>query len=330
MSFTFSGSHPHSRPRRLRQSEFIRKLVSETSLAPHNLIWPIFLVEGDKQTPIPTMPDIVRYPLKDLPAVAEKAIALGIPALALFPLTPSEKRDATGSEALNENNLVCSAIKILKKAAPELGLVCDVALDPYTNHGHDGLLRDGIILNDETVALLARQALLQAQMGCDVLAPSDMMDGRIGAIRETLDQNQQQDKIILSYAVKYASAFYSPFRDAVGAGGVLQGDKKTYQMDFANSTEALREVALDIQQGADIIMVKPAHFYADIIYRLRQEFPVPLFAYQVSGEYAMIAAGATQSGIDLDKAMLESLIALRRAGADSILTYFAPKMAALL
>ncbi len=330
MSFSFHAKHPTTRPRRLRASPFIRALVAETSLSAQNLIWPIFLVEGDERVPVASMPSIVRYPIKDMAYIAETAARLKLPAVALFPLTPPEKRDETGSEAFNRDNLVCRGIAALKEANPALGVICDVALDPYTSHGHDGLLKDNVILNDETVECLTQQALVQVAAGCDVIAPSDMMDGRIGAIRHALDTNGFADRIILSYAVKYASALYAPFRDAVGSQNVLKGDKKTYQMDYANSDEALRETALDIEQGADIIMVKPAHFYADIIYRVKKQFAMPVFAYQVSGEYAMIANSASSDPKELEKIAIESLVALRRAGADSILTYFAPHIAPLL
>lgn len=326
----FTATHPSTRPRRLRGSAFIRSSVAETSLQPSDLILPIFLTEGDEPTIIPSMPNIMRQPIAALGGIAKETLKLGIPAIAVFPFTETAKRDETGSEALNNDNLVCRAIGELKNAASELGVICDVALDPYTSHGHDGLLKEGEILNDESVEILAKQAIVQAKAGCDVLAPSDMMDGRIGAIRKALDESGFQNKIILSYAVKYASAFYGPFRDAVGAANVLQGDKKTYQMDYANSDEALREVALDIQQGADIVMVKPAGFYGDIIYRIKDTFKVPVFAYQVSGEYAMIVEGAKSCGIKLEDAVLESTFALRRAGASSILTYFATDIAKLL
>ncbi len=329
-NYSFSGRHPLTRPRRLRQNVWIRRLVEETKLSVDDLIWPIFLTDAPNPEPIALMQDVARLPIAEAAKAAVHAAELGIPAVALFPYTPPDKRDEQGSEALNPDNLVCRAIREIKKAAPDLGVICDVALDPYTSHGHDGILRDGKILNDESVALLVKQALVQADAGCDMIAPSDMMDGRIGAIRAALDKAGQQDVMILSYAVKYASALYGPFRDAVGAAGVLQGDKKTYQMAIANSDEALRETALDIQQGTDIVMVKPGLFYLDIIARVKAAFSVPVFAYQVSGEYMMIAAAATADALDRDAAILESLIAFRRAGADAILTYFAPEAAKLL
>ncbi len=329
-NYSFSGRHPSTRPRRLRQSAWVRRLVDEARLSVDDLIWPIFLTEGPDPEPIASMKGVERLPISKVAQAAEQAARLGIPAVAPFPHTAIDKRDEQGSEALNPDNLVCRAIRELKRAAPDLGIICDVALDPYTSHGHDGIVRDGKILNDESVALLVQQALVEAEAGCDMLAPSDMMDGRIGAIRAALDRAGHQDKMILSYAAKYASALYGPFRDAVGAGGVLQGDKKTYQLSIANSDEALRETALDIQQGADIVMVKPGLFYLDIIARVKASFGVPVFAYQVSGEYMMITAGAEQGDMNRDAAILESLIALRRAGADAICTYFAPEAAKLL
>ena len=329
-NYSFSGRHPTTRPRRLRQAAWVRRLVDEARLSVDDLIWPIFLTQSREAEPIAAMKGVERQPISQVARAAEQAHNLGIPAVALFPYTPPDLRDAQGSEALNPDNLCCRAIREIKRATPDLGVICDVALDPYTSHGHDGILRDGKILNDESVALLVKQALVQAEAGCDVIAPSDMMDGRIGAIRAALDENGMQDKMILSYAVKYASALYGPFRDAVGAAGVLQGDKKTYQMSIANSDEALRETALDIQQGADIVMVKPGLFYLDIVARVKNAFKVPVFAYQVSGEYVMIAASAELGAIEREAAILESLIAFRRAGADGILTYFALEAAKLL
>ena len=258
---------------------------------------------------------------------AERAAKLTIPCIALFPYTNPGLRDDTGSEALNPDNLICRAIRAIKKEVPEVGILCDVALDPFTSHGHDGLLRDGIILNDETVALLVKQAVVQAEAGCDIIAPSDMMDGRIGAIRKALDAANFTDVSIMSYAAKYASAFYGPFRDAVGSSKTLTGDKRTYQMDPANTDEALREVALDIQEGADMIMVKPGLPYLDIVQRVKDTFSMPTFAYQVSGEYAMIMAAAQNGWVDGERAMMESLVAFKRAGCDGVLTYFAPRVA---
>jgi porphobilinogen synthase len=276
------------------------------------------------------MPDVVRVTLEGLAAYVEPVAKLGIPAIALFPVTPPDRKDAEGTEATNPRNLICSAARILKKEFPEIGLVGDVALDPYTNHGHDGVIREGYVANDESVAVLARQALVQAESGIDVIAPSDMMDGRVGAIREALDQAGLIHTRIMSYAAKYASAFYGPFRDALGSAGTLKGDKKTYQMDPANSDEALREVAMDIAEGADMIMVKPGLPYLDIIRRVRERFEMPTFAYQVSGEYAMIMAAARNGWLDEERAMMESLLAFKRAGCNGVLTYFAPAAAKLL
>jgi porphobilinogen synthase len=273
------------------------------------------------------MPGIDRLPIAAVVRPAERAATLTIPCLALLPYTDPEQRDEAGSEALNPDNLVCRAIRAIKQEVPEVGVLCDVALDPYTSHGHDGLLRDGVILNDETVAVLVKQALVQAQAGCDIIAPSDMMDGRIGAIRKGLDAAGFQDVQIMSYAAKYASAFYGPFRDAVGSSSTLTGDKRTYQMDPGNSDEALREVELDIAEGADMVMVKPGLPYLDILARIKDAFGMPTFAYQVSGEYAMLMAAAQNGWLDGDKAMLESLMAFKRAGANGVLTYFAPRVA---
>ena len=317
--------------RRNRKADWTRRLVRENQLTVDDLIWPIFITEGEEVTEdIATMPGVQRHSVDRAVIEAREAAALGIPALALFPNTPTHLRDETGSEALNPENLICRAIRAIKTAVPGIGIITDVALDPYTSHGHDGLLDQGRIVNDETVALLTRQALLQAEAGADVIAPSDMMDGRVGAIREALDAAGFQDVSIMAYAAKYASAFYGPFRDAVGSSGTLQGDKKTYQMDPANSAEALREVELDLAEGADMVMVKPGLPYLDIICRVKDHFAVPTFAYQVSGEYAMIMAAAERGMVDGEKAMLETLLAFKRAGADGILTYFAPRVARLL
>ena len=320
------------RPRRNRKAEWARRLVQEHMLTTSDLIWPLFLIEGVKRrVPVAAMPGVDRLSIDEAVREAERAAKLGLPAIAFFPYTEPRLKDAGGSEAFNESNLVCKACRAIKKEFPQLGLITDVALDSYTSHGHDGLVRahgdDLRILNDETVAALVRQALNQAHAGADVIAPSDMMDGRVGAIREALDEEGFLDVQILAYAAKYASAFYGPFRDALGSAGALKGDKRTYQMDPANSDEALREVALDLDEGADMVMVKPGMPYLDIIRRVKDEFGAPTFAYQVSGEYSMIMAAALNGWIDGDKAMMESLIAFKRAGADGVLTYFAPRAA---
>ncbi len=316
------------RPRRNRRAEWARRMVREHVLTTDDLIWPLFLVEGTKvRAPVSSMPDVERLSVDEAVRAAARAAKLTIPCLALFPYTEPGKRDETGSEALNAENLVCKAIRAIKEEVPDVGVLCDVALDPYTSHGHDGLLRDGVILNDETVAVLVRQALVQAEAGCDIIAPSDMMDGRVGAIRQGLDAAGYHNVQIMAYAAKYASAFYGPFRDAVGSSATLTGDKRTYQMDPANSDEALREVELDIAEGADMVMVKPGLPYLDILARVKETFGMPTFAYQVSGEYAMIMAAAGNGWLDGDKAMTESLIAFKRAGADGVLTYFAARIA---
>jgi porphobilinogen synthase len=317
-----------SRPRRNRRAEWVRRLVRETLLTTDDLIWPLFLTEGSGQRiPVASMPGIDRLSVDQAVREAERAAKLDIPCIALFPYTDPKLRDPEGIEALNPDNLICRAIRAIKQEVPEIGLLCDVALDPYTSHGHDGLLRDGIIVNDETVAMLVKQALIQAEAGCDIIAPSDMMDGRVGAIRGALDQAGFIDVQIMAYSAKYASAFYGPFRDAVGSSATLVGDKRTYQMDPANADEAMREAELDIAEGADMIMVKPALPYLDILRRIKDSFGMPTFAYQVSGEYSMIVAAARNGWIDGDKAMMESLIACKRAGADGVLTYFAPQVA---
>jgi porphobilinogen synthase len=316
------------RPRRNRKAEWARRMVRENVLTTDDLIWPMFVVDGSNtRTPVVSMPGVDRLTVDQAVRDAERAMKLDIPCIALFPYTEPSLRDETGSEALNPNNLVCQSVRAIKKEFPDLGVLCDVALDPFTSHGHDGLLEDGKILNDETVAVLVRQALVQAEAGCDVIAPSDMMDGRVGAIREALDEAGFLDVQIMSYAAKYASAFYGPFRDAIGSAKTLTGDKRTYQMDSANSDEALREVELDIAEGADMVMVKPGMPYLDIVRRVKDTFSMPTFVYQVSGEYAMIAAAANNGWIDGDRAMMESLLGFKRAGADGILTYFAPKAA---
>jgi porphobilinogen synthase len=315
-----------SRPRRNRRAEWTRRMVRENVLTTDDLIWPMFVAEGAR-APVASMPGVERLPVEEIVRAAERAAKLTIPCIALFPYTDPNLRDADGSEALNPDNLVCRAIRAIKKAVPEVGVLCDVALDPYTSHGHDGLLRDGVILNDETVAVLVKQALVQAEAGCDIIAPSDMMDGRVGAIRAGLDRADFADVQIMAYTAKYASAFYGPFRDAVGSSATLTGDKRTYQMDPGNSDEALREAELDIAEGADMIMVKPGLPYLDILARIKNAFGMPTFAYQVSGEYAMVMAAAQNGWLDGDKAMIETLTAFKRAGADGVLTYFAPRVA---
>jgi porphobilinogen synthase len=320
-----------SRPRRNRKAEFARRLVRENVLTTDDLIWPLFLVEGSgNRVPVPSMPGVERLPIDEAVRDAERAAKLAIPCIALFPYTDPRLRDERGSEALNPDNLVCRAIRAIKKAVPEVGILCDVALDPYTSHGHDGLIRDGTIVNDETVEVLVRQATIEAEAGCDIIAPSDMMDGRVGAIRAGLDQADFVDVSIMAYAAKYASAFYGPFREAVGSSATLTGDKRTYQMDPSNTDEALREVELDILEGADMVMVKPGMPYLDIVRRVQEAFGMPTFAYQVSGEYSMIMAAAQNGWLDADKAMMESLIAFKRAGACGVLTYFAPRAAQML
>ncbi|WGD31159.1 porphobilinogen synthase [Ancylobacter sp. WKF20] len=317
------------RPRRNRKAGWARELLRENTLSVADLIWPIFVMDGsESRTPVASMPGVERLTVDEAVREAARAASLGIPAIALFPYTDPELRTADGREALNRDNLVCRALRAIKKEVPDIGLITDVALDPYTSHGHDGLLSsDGRILNDETVAVLVEQSLVQADAGADIIAPSDMMDGRVGAIRRALDASGHLDAQILAYSAKYASAFYGPFRDAVGSSGCLKGDKLTYQMDPANGMEALREAALDIEEGADMLMVKPGLPYLDIVYRLKEAFGLPTFAYQVSGEYAMIEAAARNGWLDGEKAMMESLMAFKRAGADGILTYFAPRVA---
>jgi porphobilinogen synthase len=314
------------RPRRNRRADWTRRMVRENVLTTNDLIWPMFVAEGSR-VPVPSMPGVERMPIDDIVRAAERAAKLTIPCIALFPYTDPHLRDENGTEALNPNNLVCRALHAIKKEVPDIGVLCDVALDPYTSHGHDGLLRDGVILNDETVAVLVKQALVQAEAGCDVIAPSDMMDGRVGAIRAGLDEAGFADVQIMSYTAKYASAFYGPFRDAVGSSATLTGDKRTYQMDPGNSDEALREAELDISEGADMVMVKPGLPYLDILRRIKDTFGMPTFAYQVSGEYAMVMAAAQNGWLDGEKAMMETLTAFKRAGADGVLTYFAPKAA---
>lgn len=320
-----------TRLRRNRYDAFTRRMVAEHRLSVENLIWPVFVCEGTNQTqPVQAMPGVVRVSLDRLVDHVGQAVTLGIPAIALFPVTPREVRDEKGTEALNPDNLMCCAARLLKKNFPELGLIGDVALDPYTSHGHDGLIIDNYVTNDASVEILSRQALNQAEAGIDIIAPSDMMDGRVSAIRKILDENGHVNTRIMSYAAKYASAFYGPFRDALGSGNLLSGDKKTYQMDPANSDEALREVEMDLEEGADMVMVKPGLPYLDIIRRVKDNFRVPLFAYQVSGEYAMIMAAIQNGWLDREKTIMESLLAFKRAGCNGVLTYFALEAAQLL
>ena len=321
------GKYPSLRLRRSRRETWSRRLIQENTLSPNDFILPIFLIEGsNKRQEISSMPGVFRYTINRLSQIVDKAIKLGIPMIALFPKTQNSKKDELGTESLNENNLVCKAIQEVKKRYKnQIGIMCDVALDPYTSHGHDGLIKSNTILNDETIEVLINQSLLQAEMGCDVLAPSDMMDGRIGKIRKALDKNKFQNVQILSYAAKYASSFYGPFRDAVGSKGSLKGDKKTYQMDYRNSDEALREVALDIKEGADMVMVKPGMPYLDIIKSIKEKFKLPVFAYQVSGEYSLIETAITKKLINKD-AIYESLVAFKRAGANAIVSYYADRI----
>ena len=316
------------RPRRNRKAEWARRMVRENVLTADDLIWPLFVSEGhNKRTAVASMPGVERLSVDQVVREAERAVKLDIPCIALFPYTDPKLRDDQGSEAVNADNLVCQSVRAIKNEFPGLGVLCDVALDPYTSHGHDGLLEDGKIMNDETVAVLVQQALVQAEAGCDIIAPSDMMDGRIGAIRKGLDAAGFLDVQIMSYAAKYASAFYGPFRDAVGSAKTLTGDKRTYQMDSANSDEALREVELDIAEGADMVMVKPGMPYLDILRRVKDTFGMPTFVYQVSGEYAMLMAAINNGWLEGERTIMESLTAFKRAGADGILTYFAPQAA---
>ena len=323
--------YPATRMRRNRRADWSRRLVRESSLTPDDLIWPIFLIEGTQaRTPIGAMPGLERLSIDFAVKAAEEAAALGLPAIALFPNTDPSLRDNEASEALNPGNLVCRAVRAIKYAVPEIGIICDVALDPYTSHGHDGLLIEGEIDNDRTVEVLIHQALIQAEAGCDTLAPSDMMDGRIGAIRTALEANGFAGTQLLAYAAKYASAFYGPFRDAVGSSAMLKGNKLSYQMDPGNGDEALREVALDIAEGADMVMVKPGLAYLDIVWRVKQAFKVPTFVYQTSGEYSMLMAAAERGWLDKERVIMESLMACKRAGADAVFTYFARDIAKLL
>ena len=321
------GSYPGTRLRRNRKKDWSRRLVQENTLSANDLIWPIFICEGkNKKEHIETMPNVYRYSIDSIEKLVESAIDKKIPMIALFPNIPVSKKNYKGSEALNKNNLVCKALRLIKKNYKEIGLMCDVALDPYTSHGHDGILKNNYVDNDETLKILVKQSILQADMGCDVIAPSDMMDGRIGEIRKALDKKGHQLVQILSYAVKYASNFYGPFRDAVGSHKSLKGDKKNYQMDFKNSKEAIREVALDIKEGADFVMVKPGMPYLDIIKTVKDNFKIPVFAYQVSGEYSLIRNGIDNKILNED-AIIESLISFKRAGASAVVTYFAEEVA---
>ena len=326
-----TGKFPSLRLRRSRKRDWSRRLIQENNLTPNDFILPIFIIDGkNKKQPIKSMPDVYRYTLDKLSFVVDKAIKKKLPMVALFPHTELRKKNSLGSEALNEDNLVCRAIQLIKKKFKnEIGIMCDVALDPYTSHGHDGLLSSGYVLNDETINVLINQSLLQAQMGCDVLAPSDMMDGRIGMIRKSLDKNGYKMTQILSYAIKYASSFYEPFRNAVGSRGLLKGNKKTYQMDFRNSDEALREVSLDINEGADMVMVKPGLPYLDIIKLVKEKFKIPVMAYQVSGEYSLLS-NAINKGLINKQAITESLIAFKRSGANAIVSYYADRLDKIL
>jgi len=320
------GKYPTTRLRRIRNSEWMRKLVSENNLSINDLILPIFVRDGkNKVDKIKTMPGVFRYSVDKLSLIMNKAKKMKIPMVAFFPYTPEYKKNKLGSEALNKDNLICQSIKFAKKYYPNIGIMCDVALDPYTSHGHDGLLQNKYVLNDETIKVLLDQSLLQAQMGCDVLAPSDMMDGRIGEIRKYLDKHNFKMTQILSYAVKYASSFYGPFRDAVGSKNLLKGNKKNYQMDYRNSDEALREVALDIKEGADMVMVKPGLPYLDIIKKVKENFKIPVMAYQVSGEYSLLEHGIKNDLTDRN-IILESLISFKRAGANAIVSYYADRL----
>ena len=326
-----TGKYPNLRLRRNRKESWTRRLIQENTLSPNDFILPIFLIDGsNKKESISTMPGVFRYTINRLSQIIDKAIKRGIPMVALFPKTKNSLKNDLGTESLNRNNLVCRAIlEIKKRYKNQIGIMCDVALDPYTSHGHDGLIKSNQIINDETIEVLINQSLIQAEMGCDVLAPSDMMDGRIGKIRKALDKSNYKNIQILSYAAKYASSFYGPFRDAVGSKSSLKGDKKTYQMDFRNSDEAIREVALDIKEGADMIMVKPGMPYLDIIKSIKEKFKVPVFAYQVSGEYSLLETGVSKKLIQKN-AIYESLISFKRAGANAIVSYYADRLDKIL
>jgi porphobilinogen synthase len=331
------SAYPATRMRRLRRHDWTRRLVAENTLSPADFIWPLFVIEGEnKREPVASMPGVERLSVDQVVNAAREAAALGIPVIALFPQTPTSLKTEDGREALNSGNLVCRAVRAIKSAVPQIGVMCDVALDPYTSHGHDGLLVDGDVHNDTTIEMLVRQSLVQVEAGCDIIAPSDMMDGRIGAIRAALEKAGHHNILLMAYAAKYASAFYGPFRDAVGSakvesvGGLRAGDKRSYQMDPANGDEALREVALDLAEGADMVMVKPGMPYLDLVRRVKERFAVPTFAYQVSGEYAMLSAAFEKGWLDRDRAILEVLTGFKRAGASGILTYFAVEAARLL
>lgn len=334
---SYTGKYPFSRPRRLRQSDWVRRLTREHRLSVDDLIWAMVVHEGSEdEIPVAAMPGTSRFSVRAAADAAKRAQALGIPAIAVFPFIDPAKKDTTGREALNANGLVCNAVRAMKDAAPDVGIMVDVALDPFTDHGHDGLLKDGRIVNDDTVKMLVEQAIVQTRAGADIVAPSDMMDGRVGAIRAGLDGAGFQDTLIMSYAAKYASAFYGPYREAIGSGKLGSGaeknpgDKRTYQMDFANTDEAIREVAMDVAEGADMLLVKPGMPYLDIVSRVKTEFGLPTYAFQVSGEYAMIKAASANGWLDENRAIIESLTAFKRAGADGVVTYFAPKAAELL
>jgi porphobilinogen synthase len=317
--------------RRLRRADWTRRLVAESSLSASDFIWPLFVADGERRRePVASMPGVERLSVDLIAGAAEEAAKLGIPVVALFPYTDAALKTPDGREATNPANLVCRAVREIKRAVPEIGVLCDVALDPYTSHGHDGVLVDGYVANDETLEILVQQALVQAEAGCDIIAPSDMMDGRVGAIRTALEAGGFKNVLIMAYAAKYASAFYGPFRDALGSAKSLTGDKRTYQMDPANSDEAIREVALDLAEGADMVMVKPGMPYLDLVRRVKETFAVPTFAYQVSGEYSMLMAASERGWLDRDRAILESLIGFKRAGASGVLTYFAREAAQLL
>jgi porphobilinogen synthase len=333
----YTGRYPSARPRRLRQSDWVRRLVREHRLSADDLIWALVVHDGaEDEIPVAAMPGVARLSVSAAAKAAKRAEKLGIPAIAVFPHIDAARKDASGREALNSKGLVCTAVRAMKDAAPGVGIMVDVALDPFTDHGHDGLLKDGRIINDETVKVLVEQAIVQTRAGADIVAPSDMMDGRVGAIRAGLDGAGFQDTLIMSYAAKYASAFYGPYREAIGSGKLGSGavanpgDKRTYQMDLANTDEALREVAMDVAEGADMLLVKPGLPYLDIVARVKHAFGLPTFAFQVSGEYAMLMAAAQNGWLDEERAILESLTAFKRAGADGIITYFAPKAAELL
>ena len=327
-----TGKYPNLRLRRNRKQDWTRRLLEESTLSTNDFILPIFLIDGkNKIQPIKTMPGVYRYSINKLGKVVDKALSLRIPMVALFPYIQSKSKDKNGSEALNENNLVCKAIRYIKKKYKnQIGIMCDVALDPYTSHGHDGIIKSGYVENDKTIEILTKQALLQAEMGCDVIAPSDMMDGRVGRIRSILDKNKFENTLILSYAAKYASKFYGPFRDAISSTGNLRGgSKSSYQMDIANSNEALREVALDIKEGADMIMVKPGLPYLDIIKLVKENFKIPVMAYRVSGEYSLLCNGI-KKGLVNNEIILESLISFKRAGANAIVSYYSDRLDQLL